>query len=96
MNAVQDFFKTNPKLKVLAEEARTLLLSTKYFPRSKVYFVHDYDMDVKKEIVWIIISTNLSYEEAYQRLDEFDKWWMPALKKAEGKLGISVKAKDYF
>lgn len=91
---VEEFFRKNEKSRTLAHKAKELL--GKRFPRSSIWFSYDYDLDIKKELVWIVISTKMTYEEAYQLLEEFDEWWYPELKKAGGKLAITIKAKEYF
>lgn len=92
-----DFFSTNSKIKDIALKAREKLLTVHYFPGANIYFMYDTDNTIKKEFVWIIIRTKKSTEEAYNILEDFDReWWVEQLPSCEGKLSISVRAKESF
>lgn len=91
-----DFFATNPTIRNIAYKVKEKLLDKKYFPRSAIYFMYDTDSASRKEFVWVIVSVNISYEEAYAILDSFDAdWWIDQLPQTGGKLSISIKAKEY-
>lgn len=91
MNNIREFFKDNPSVRDIAYEAKKLLSSSLYFPKTPIYFKYELD-STGKEMAWIIIHAKaLSYEEAYTILERFDThWWIKHLPRTKGKLSISI------
>lgn len=88
---VMPFLERYPFLTSLLLEAYSKV--KEYFPDSQAFLeiVGDPEETDDDQLV-LFIATNSDPDEALERLDQFDEnWWLDALDRAQGKLGISVE-----
>ena len=64
-----------------------------FFPRSLVYLTVSTDLEeFSTDRLTVFISTDLDPDSALDALSDFDKkWWLNSLKRAQGKLCITLE-----
>ncbi|MGK7878302.1 MAG: hypothetical protein AB4426_34870 [Xenococcaceae cyanobacterium] len=63
-----------------------------YFPNSQLFLEYVTDPEIDDEQLVVYIATDLDPDEAVDRLWQLgDNWWLNALEKAQGQLGIDVE-----
>lgn len=85
------FLRAHPELVPLLKEAYQRI--QKHFPDSPVALEVIADPEAPDDRdLWAFIQTTLPPEEALEQVNRFDEeWWLAALDKANGKLGIDVE-----
>ena len=88
---VGSFLRENRFLVTLALEARNEI--RKHFPESELLLEVLRDTEgIDPDILYLYVSTDLSPTDARPRLNSLDNgWWLHALRRAQGKLCISLE-----
>lgn len=62
-----------------------------YFPGSPLFLQYLPDPEIDYPLLVLYVGTNLEPEEAVERLDQLDDWWVEVPNRDRGKLCIDVE-----